>query len=293
MNKHIYVLAIASLFALACQRDPHGQSREMVTGKQLADTQAYAFLVEGFEKQFAAIEAEYDTASIERRLELEARYQALDQSMVEAQKQYIRDYPASPQSLKVLREIDWSFLSAMEFRQYLDGLDPDMHSLPLFTELDDLVSRMEQVEVDRHAPDFSMSDVEGKTQKLSDKYAASRYLLLEFWASHCGPCREENPNIRLAYQIYHPQGFDVLGISTDIRREQWIRAIETDSLTWTNLCSLESWNENEVVHLYALRQVSQNFLLDSTGKIIARDLRGEELMNRLEALFTADPSGSF
>jgi len=293
MNKLFCVLAISSLFALACQRGPHGQFREEVTGKQLADTQAYAFLVEGFEKQFAAIETEYDTASIERRLELEARYQALDQSMVEAQKQYIRDYPASPQSLKVLREIDWSFHSAPEFRQYLDGLDPDMHGLPLFTELDDLVRRMEQVEVGRQAPDFSMSDVKGKTQKLSDKYAASRYLLLEFWASHCGPCREENPNIRLAYQIYHPQGFDVLGISTDTRREQWIRAIETDSLAWTNLCSLESWNENEVVHLYALRQVSQNFLLDSTGNIIARDLRGEELMNRLEELFTADPSGSF
>jgi peroxiredoxin len=285
MKKIISLLAIASLFALACQRDHQGKSGEGAAGRELADTLAYDLLLEGFEEQFAAIEAEYDTASPDRRVELEAGYQALDQSMVEAQKQYIRDYPASPQALKVLREIDWSFQSAPEFRRFLDGLDPAMHKLPMYAELDDLVRRMEKVEVGRQAPDFAMSDVEGKTQKLSDKYGASRYLLLEFWASHCGPCREENPNIRLAYKIYHPRGFDVLGISTDTHREHWIRAIEMDSLTWSNLCSLVSWDENEVVHLYALRQVSQNFLIDSTGTIVARDLRGEELMSKLAVLF--------
>ena len=285
MKKIISLLALASLFALACQRDRQGKSGEEAAGKELADTLAYGLLVEGFEIQFSALEAEYDKAGADRRLELEARYQALDQSMVEAQKQYIRDYPASPQALKVLREIDWSFQSAPEFRQFLDGLDPALHGLTLYLELDDLVRRMEQLEVGRQAPDFAMPDVEGKTQKLSEKYGTSRYLLLEFWASHCGPCRAENPNIRRAYQIYSPQGFDVLGISTDTRKDQWIRAIETDSLPWGNLCSLESWNENEVVRLYALRQVSQNFLLDSTGRIMARDLRGEDLMSKLGELF--------
>ena len=141
---------------------------------------------------------------------------------------------------------------------------------------------MELVEVGKKAPDFNMMDVSGKNGKLSEKYRNSKYLLLDFWASHCGPCRKENRNIRQAYDRFHEKGFDVLGVSTDTRKEHWINAIETDKLIWTNVCSLEPWNENEVVRMYALRQVSQNFLLDNSGKIIATELRGEELIATLE-----------
>lgn len=77
----------------------------------------------------------------------------------------------------------------------------------------------------------------------------------------------------------------MLGVSTDTRKDHWINAIALDSLTWTNVCSLEPWNENEVVSLYALKQVSQNFLVDGSGKIVATDLRGEELIATLGALF--------
>jgi len=250
----------------------------------LADTLAYAALVDGFEKQFAAIETEYDSASSERQLELEASFEELDQAMVEAQKLFVRDYPASPQSLKVLSEIDWSFTSAAEYRIFFELLDPSFHDNSQFREMDNLIKRMEEVEVGKQAPDFAMVDVEGISRKLSEKYGASKYLLLDFWASHCGPCRKENANIRSAYDSFHDQGFDVLGVSTDTRKEHWINAIELDGLVWTNVCSMEPWNENEVVSMYALRQVSQNFLLDNTGKIIATDLRGEELIATLEDL---------
>ena len=91
-------------------------------------------------------------------------------------------------------------------------------------------------------------------------------------------------NIRKAYEMFHDKGFDVLGVSTDTRRDSWINAIALDGLNWTNLCSLEPWNENEVVKLYALRQTSQNYLLDSSGKIIDKDIRGAELISTLEQL---------
>ncbi len=99
-----------------------------------------------------------------------------------------------------------------------------------------------------------------------------------------GPCRIENVHIREAYDQFQSKGFNVLGVSTDVRKEHWLAAVELDGLIWTNLCSLEKWNENEVVKSYALRQVSQNFLLDNSGKIIATDLRGEDLINTLESL---------
>lgn len=256
-----------------------------VNEELLADTLAYSRLVDGFEKQFSAIEAEYDSASADRRLELEAEFEEIDRAMVEAQKQFIRAYPASPQSLKVLHEIDWSFTSAPVFREYLELLDTSLQKNRHYGELDQLVRQMDQVEIGRLAPDFSMVDVGGTPRRLSEQYRGSSYLLLDFWASHCGPCRRENVNIRKAYDSFHDQGFDVLGVSTDTRREYWISAIEQDSLAWINVCSLEPWKQNEVVKMYALRQTSQNFLLDSSGMIVAKELRGEELIATLEGLF--------
>ena len=87
-----------------------------------------------------------------------------------------------------------------------------------------------------------------------------------------------------AYELFHDKGFEVLGISTDTRQNQWINAIAMDGLSWINLCSLKAWSENEVVKLYALRQTSENYLLDASGKIIAKDIRGADLITTLEQL---------
>ena len=283
--KQILILSILALLLYTCQS---GNKRTSTSGdgnEIPADTIAYSQLLDGFEKQFAALEAEYDLATAERQLELEASFEELDRTMVKAQRQFVRDYPASHQSLMVLNEIDWSFELAAEYRKYLDLLDPALHESGQYRDLDNLVTRMELVEEGKQAPDFAMPDVNGKTVRITEVYSNSKYLLLDFWASHCGPCRKENANIRLAFDRFNEKGFDVLGVSTDTRREQWINAIETDKLIWTNVCSLELWNDNEVVRMYALRQVSQNFLLDSTGKIIATELRGEDLLAILEELF--------
>lgn len=181
--------------------------------KAIADTTAYAMLLNGFEEQFAAIEAEYDSATTERQLELEAEFEEIDQAKVKAQRQFVRDYPSSYRSLLVLQEIDWSFELASEYRTYLDLLDPALHDSAAYRELDHLLTRMEGVEVGKPAPDFSMLDATGETVQLSEKYGNSKYLLLDFWASNCGPCRKENANIRKAYDSFHEMGFDVLGVS--------------------------------------------------------------------------------
>jgi peroxiredoxin len=244
----------------------------------------YEELLEGFDQRYAAIEKEYEGASQERQEELELTYEQVELELVEAQKDFIKSHPHSAYCLPILWEIDWSFSSAREFKSYLDliedaQLDPDN-----FNRLAAIVEQMENVEVGRIAPDFEMEDEAGKPVKLSDVYAQSEYLLLDFWASTCGPCRIENQHIRKAYDQFHSRGFNVLGVSTDARKESWVEAIEKDDLIWTNLCSLENWNENEIVKTYALREVSQNFLLDSSGKILATNLRGEELQQALEEL---------
>ncbi len=274
------ILAISSV---ACHlNQEHSSNADPVDLEP--DSIAYARLLAGFEEKFIALEAEYDSADAERQVELELLYEETDAEKLEAQKQFIRDYPKSMRSLLLLYEIDWSFTSAADFRIYLENLDTSLHKSNSYVPLVELIDQMDLVEPGRQAPDFQMNDTEGASIKLSEQLSQSKYLLLDFWASTCGPCRKENANIVKAYGMFHDRGFEVLGVSTDTRQDAWISAIALDGLSWTNLCSLVAWNDNEVVRLYALRQTSQNFLLDASGTIIATDIRGEELISTLKQL---------
>ena len=134
------------------------------------------------------------------------------------------------------------------------------------------------------APDFEQPDTAGKIVKLSD--LRGQYVLVDFWASWCVPCRAENPNVVKAYEKYHDKGFTVLGVSLDQpgRKEAWLKAIHQDHLTWMQVSDLQFWN-NTVAKLYGINSIPQNFLLDKEGKIIARNIRGEELNAKLAEIF--------
>ncbi len=268
-------LFLLLLIAASCVQRTDSVQEESLT---------YDQLLAGFEQQFSELEGEYEAADDQRKIELEALFQELEMTLVEAQKAFIRSNPDSLRCISILHEIDWSFRSAEEFRSYLDLIEPYFSDNGDYGNLSDLVGQMENVLVGRIAPDFEMKDSHGDVRSLSVACQNASFLLLDFWSSTCGPCRLENPNIRKAYDKFHSKGFDVFGVSTDTREEAWLKAVDEDGLSWTNVCSLEQWGDNEVVYNYALRQVSQNFLLDSQGKILATDLRGDELQNMLLSL---------
>jgi len=234
--------------------------------------------------ELAAMEADYNSATAERQDEIDRKYEDYEYEVIDLQRQFIRENPGSFLSVFFLREMDWSFESAAEFRKYINLLDSPLQGYESVKDLKEIIARMEKVETGQIAPDFEMNDIDGIPRRLSDFYTRSEYLLLDFWASTCGPCRVENLNIRSAYDLYSDKGFDIVSVSTDMKKEPWLRAIEKDGLIWTNVCEILKWGDNEIVKTYALRQVSQNFLLDHTGKIIARDLRGEDLMAKLGEL---------
>ena len=128
--------------------------------------------------------------------------------------------------------------------------------------------------------EFTQNDTAGVPVKLSS--LKGKYLLIDFWASWCGPCRAENPNLVKVYNKYRGKNFHILGVSLDRpgQKEKWMKAIYDDKLEWTQVSDLQFWN-NEVAKQYGIRAIPQNLLLDPEGKIIAKNIRGEELENKV------------
>ncbi|EDM38837.1 thioredoxin family protein [Pedobacter sp. BAL39] len=132
------------------------------------------------------------------------------------------------------------------------------------------------------APAISMADPDGKMVKLSD--FKGKYVLIDFWASWCGPCRKENPNVVAAYKKYHDKGFEILGVSLDSKKDAWLKAIDADGLSWTHVSDLKGW-QNAAAAEYGVKAVPASFLIDPNGNVVGKDLRGEELNKTLSDLF--------
>jgi peroxiredoxin len=131
------------------------------------------------------------------------------------------------------------------------------------------------------ALEFTQQDTAGKNISLSQ--FRGKYVLLDFWASWCRPCRMENPNVVSAYNEYRNKNFTILSVSLDQDKDNWLNAIKTDHLNWTHVSDLQFWG-NEAAKLYHVESIPQNFLIDPNGIIIAKNLRGEELKARLHEL---------
>jgi thiol-disulfide isomerase/thioredoxin len=194
---------------------------------------------------------------------------------------FITENPKSIVSAYVLYR-NWSYrLTPAQITENIALLDKSLQSSTYVKELKELVKVLDGLAIGKKAPDFTSKDPEGKIIKFSENLKG--YTLVDFWASWCAPCRKENPNIVAAYKEFHEKGFNIIGISLDKKKENWVKGINDDHLDWLQVSELIYWN-SEIAKLYGVRAIPANYLVDSKGIIVARNLRGEELQTTLKSL---------
>lgn len=191
------------------------------------------------------------------------------------QEDFVRNHPASYVTPYFLGNIQYD-KNVEELNQLVSGLDPKLDVSPTIKSIKEQVEKMQKVAVGQTAPDFTQNDPEGNPVKFSDVYSKNKYTLVDFWASWCGPCRGENPNVVAVFNDYKDKGFGVFGVSLDQDKASWVKAIADDHLDWAQVSDLAYWN-NTVAQMYAINSIPSNLLVDQNGKIIAKDKRGKEL----------------
>ena len=207
-------------------------------------------------------------------------YSTTQQNMQKAIDKLVTDKPASPVTVFVLNATYQFNEDVVMLEKRFNLLDEGVRNTEGGKLLEQFIAEKKIGAVGTQSLDFTQPDTNGTPVSLSS--FRGKYVLVDFWASWCGPCRTENPNVVENFNKFSAKNFTVLGVSLDRpgQKEKWIDAIKADSLTWTHVSDLQFWN-NAAAQLYHIQSIPQNILVDPEGKIIAKNLRGPALQEKL------------
>lgn len=237
--------------------------------------------LQNLNKEFSEL-SDKDRAKEEVVKGFQERYKTLITDRKAIIASFIENNPNSYVSLHVLNyELanDQTEIDVQQLEKAYTALAPQLKELPLAKAVAYKLEVEKRTGIGVEAIDFEEKTAEGIAIKLSS--FRGQYVLVDFWASWCGPCRQENPTLVRAYEMYKSKNFNILGVSIDTDKNKWVSAVKQDGLLWTQLLD----RSQTISQTYDISSIPRNFLIDPSGKIIAKNLRGVSLLNKLEELF--------
>ena len=214
----------------------------------------------------------------ERRAAIEEEYEQLIRSTYEANRTNLFG------ALLLAQQLSYEF-SGQELLDEIALFSPELQQSSILTELKQSAEQKVKSDVGQPYIDFEQPDADGKNISLKSvvENPANKYVLLDFWASWCGPCMGEVPHLKKTYDEFHKKGFEIFGVSLDRDRDKWLGAVKQNNMNWIHVSTLDAFG-NEAAEAYAVQAIPTNLLIDAEGTIVAKNLRGEELYEKIAEL---------
>ncbi|WP_343561790.1 TlpA disulfide reductase family protein [Sphingobacterium sp.] len=246
-----------------------------------AEAERYQATLKDLEKQSNPLYQQWGKGTAAEQLKLEQQLDAISTERRARAAAYTTAHPKSAFSLSLVADRS-AMGSYEEVKPLYDLLDKSVLAMAAGKQLTERLDVLKRSALGATMLDFTQNDPDGKPISFSS--FKGKYVLVDFWASWCGPCRAENPNVLKAYNKYKDDNFTVIGISLDDNAEKWKKAIKDDGMPWSQVSSLKGF-ENEVSTYYGIQGIPSSLLVDPNGKIIARNLRGASLQQKLNEIF--------
>jgi thiol-disulfide isomerase/thioredoxin len=221
----------------------------------------------------------------ELQSEIQEKYESLTKELLQISVKFLDENPGSILSAYVLLSALSQDIDIETVQSAYGKFDENTKNSVFGKIISRELARMKTAEIAEGDifRDMTMKTPDNKDISISDYAGKGKYVLLDFWASWCGPCRAENPNVVALYKEYKDKGFEIIGVSLDNNKDAWIKGINDDGITWPQMSDLKGW-ESEATMKYKVQGIPFTVLLDKEGKVVAKNLRGEELKSKIKTL---------